>query len=82
MTSGPKWNLACELSIRKKAWDANLSAPTTPAECHNFQLHSHMAISDFVLAEDVQPLVLLSCIANLMKGAAVQARSMISDMYE
>jgi N-acetyl-gamma-glutamyl-phosphate reductase len=46
-----------------------------------FSLHSNYCDLGFVLAEDGRRLVLISCIDNLVKGAAGQAVQNMNVMY-
>jgi N-acetyl-gamma-glutamyl-phosphate reductase len=62
-----------------KHWVRVFATPTLPQL--QFSLHTNYCDLGFCLAEDKQRLVLVSCVDNLMKGAAGQAVQNMNLMY-
>jgi N-acetyl-gamma-glutamyl-phosphate reductase len=64
---------------RGKRWVRVFSTPSLPQI--QFSLHTNYCDLGFCLAEDAQRLVLVSCLDNLLKGAAGQALQNMNLMY-
>jgi N-acetyl-gamma-glutamyl-phosphate reductase len=63
-----------------KHWVRVFATPKLPELC--FSLHTNYCDLGFCLAEDGRRLVLVSCLDNLLKGAAGQAVQNMNVMYE
>jgi N-acetyl-gamma-glutamyl-phosphate reductase len=63
-----------------KHWGRVFATPKLPGL--QFSLHTNYCDLGFCLAEDGRRLVLVSCVDNLLKGAAGQAVQNMNVMYE
>ena len=75
----PKWNPASAISMAGKRWVRVFATPNLPQI--QFSLHTNYCDLGFCLAEDGRRLVLVSCVDNLLKGAAGQAVQNMNLMY-
>ncbi len=74
-----KWNRASGNFIEGKPWVRVFATPKLPEI--QFSLHTNYCDLGFCLAQDGRRLVLVSCIDNLLKGAAGQAVQNMNLMY-